>query len=235
MITYSELGRMGRLGNALFQIATTLAHANKMGASAAFPSSWEYRQQFPRLAFRDSMPDFPRISEEGFHYSPLPEKDDIDLWGYFQSPLYFDDIFPLIRSIFPYSKKKREKVCSVHVRRGDYLELRDYHPVQPLEYFTYHIENSKGIDAFLVFSDDPDWCRSNLGGIPRTEIVYGNTPVEDMEIMTGCERHIISNSSFSWWGAYLSNSPYVIHPRIWFGNAYAHYSTKDLIPPHWLP
>ena len=87
----------------------------------------------------------------------------------------------------------------------------------------------------FVFSDDITWCRNNLG-FKNMIFVEGNVDIEDLWLMSLCEKNIIVNSSFSWWGAWLQkerNSPVVV-PERWFGpNLMLSNDTKDLIPEGW--
>src|SRR5262249_54978997 len=89
---------------------------------------------------------------------------------------------------------------------------------------------------FFVFSDDPEWARANLVlEYPTTIVTHNqaNQDFEDMRLMSHCQHHIIANSSFSWWGAWLSNNPdkIVYTPAKWFNHA--DNDTRDLIPAGW--
>jgi len=121
------------------------------------------------------------------------------------------------------SKKKMEKfagspVCSMHIRRGDYLNLSNFHTNLDMSYYNtamqivrHNVPNSK----FVVFSDDPAWCKS----IMPAEIHVDDSSQEiSLCMMSLCPMHIIANSSFSWWGAWLSKSQAVAAPKQWFGN-----------------
>ena len=116
-----------------------------------------------------------------------------------------------------------ELICTMHFRRKDYLNLADYHHNQDADYYNEAVglvlknyPNTK----FIAFSDDIDWCKNNL---PKEIIVVDtsehgkDSKFIDMCIMSKCQLHIIANSSFSWWGAFLSRSTGVIAPKKWFG------------------
>lgn len=114
-------------------------------------------------------------------------------------------------------------LVSIHVRRGDYLRLPHRHPFVGKKYLLEAIERFPS-NRFLVFSDDIPWCKSFFRG----SIFYfaeGNSVLEDLFLMTKCQGgHICSNSTFSWWGAYLSpyvanNIHKVIFPSMWYGPA----------------
>jgi len=125
-------------------------------------------------------------------------------------------------------------ICSIHVRRGDYLKLKNHHPVQGLGYYK---EAMKLVpcDKFLVFSDDVKWCKKVFNG--DQFIVSEPAPQEvDFNMMIACSHHIIGNSSFSWWAAYLGDNPdkVVVAPKNWFGPKLAEtHKLDDLIPPNW--
>lgn len=120
--------------------------------------------------------------------------------------------------------------ASLHVRRGDYADnarTRAHHGVLDP---TYHrdaarwLAAEKGALHFFVFTDDPGWVREHLGlGLPHT-VVDHNTGRDghwDLWLMKQCRHHIIANSSFSWWGAWLNdrNDRTVIAPSKWFASA----------------
>lgn len=235
MITYSQLGNAGRLGNALFQLSTTLAQAEKLKRQALFPSSWKYKDTFPLLKdyFQDTLPNLETVSEKAFHYNELPLHDNINLTGYFQSYKYFSNIEKELRVILNIGGEIDHTKCFVHVRRGDYVNQQDYHPVQEPNYFHQAmdiIHNEYGISNFKFFSDDIPWCKQHFLGV---DFSSGSSEIEDFKEMLSCGAGIISNSSFSWWAGYLINTGKVIAPRKWFGKNYAHYKTEDLYYPGW--
>src|SRR5690606_26072631 len=116
---------------------------------------------------------------------------------------------------------------SLHVRRGDYVQLQsahNFHGVLPLTYYKRAILLLKEkLERFtiFVFSDDLDWVRSNLQA--ETPVVYvdyrsDDKTATDLALMSLCKHNIIANSSFSWWGAWLNRNPgkQVIAPKPWF-------------------
>ena len=110
-----------------------------------------------------------------------------------------------------------EKTVSIHVRRGDYLELSDFHPTCEVSYYDDAMKNFEGYTP-LVFSDDVALCKENLSH-HHPIFVEGNDLNVDMCLMSMCDGHIISNSSFSWWAAWLGNKKNVVAPKTWFGPA----------------
>jgi len=197
------------------------------------------------------------ITEKYFHFDPkiLNLPNNIYLEGYWQSEKYFKDIEKVIRVEFTVSSKPdREnselldkitavQSISLHIRRGDYVmnpATAQLHGICPLLYYQKAIDlvsNEIEKPEVFVFSDDTEWVTNNLKlKIPMT-IVSHNGPdqdYEDLRLMTNCKHHIIANSSFSWWGAWLGTNTdkMIIAPEKWFANPKL--NTKDLIPESWI-
>jgi Glycosyl transferase family 11 len=175
--------------------------------------------------------------------------------GYWQSEKYFADCAELLRcELTPRAPLEAENAdmaaridavnaVSLHVRRGDYIDdprVSSYHGTCSAEYYrnaTEHIagRTTKNIHLF-IFSDEPEWARDNLHFAQPTTIVAVNGPdrgFRDMQLMARCRHHVIANSSFSWWGAWLNSSPgkIVVAPRRWFQ---VDHDTSDLIPSSWV-
>jgi len=245
MITYSLLGKMGRLGNQMFQIAATLALANRNNDQAVFPR-WEYDMAFKRkLSYVDDLSWITTVHREpSFDFTPIEHRHNMDMCGYFQSEKYFSDCTDLIRSQFDFADGTVNDVqsilasesCAIHVRRTDYVALAQYHPFPGMAYYMSGISEmeSAGIKKFMVFSDDIDWCMSEFGPNKKFTYVTGQSNIQDMCLMTKCASHIIANSSFSWFGAWLANSKKVIAPAKWFGPGNAHANPKDLYCDGWM-
>lgn len=202
--------------------------------------------------------DLKLINEPHFQFYPdlLKASDNVYLKGYWQSEKYFEQAKPQIYRDFQFksspsfaNKSMLDKIgnsqnpVSLHIRRGDYVadkKTNEFHGTASLEYYDRAIEHiSKNIQTptFFVFSDDPKWCRQNLKLNFPTTFVDHNPPTsgyEDMRLMSTCKHHILANSSFSWWGAWLnkSGSKIVIAPKKWFQDPTI--NTKDLIPKKWV-
>lgn len=175
-------------------------------------------------------------SEGNFKFNPevLSLPPHTDLWGYFQDERYFKDDRDLIFSVFKFKKEYEKSALefisgivsghqkvSLHVRRGDYTLYPQHHPVCTKDY--YHSAMGKFIGEktkFLIFSDDIEWCRGEFIG-DQFIFVDSGSPYTDLKIMTLCDHHIIANSSYSWWGAWLNTNENkrVIAPSRWFGSA----------------
>jgi hypothetical protein len=111
--------------------------------------------------------------------------------------------------------------AAVHVRRGDYVSVdrnTDRLGVCTVSYFQSAI-SLLGTDLpIVVVSDDPAWCETHLRGLDprRLRIVTGGNPTDDLFLLAHSSEHVLSNSTFSWWGAILSETSMVIAPTPWF-------------------
>jgi len=239
-ITFSQLGKNGRLGNMLFQIVTTIALAKRNNDNYIFPP-WEYEQDFNlHNCFSNNINITKVYTEPFFHYQEIPYKDTknevLDIFGFWQSYKYFSDYESFIRNIFEFSfsVEKNYDTASIHIRRGDYVTVGDdYHTNLSYDYYqqAMAIVNTK---RYMIFSDDIEWCKTKFIG-PQYTFVCGNSPAIDLAIMSACSHNIIANSSFSWWAAWLNKNKNkkIIAPHRWFGPKLPH-DTKDLIPENWI-
>lgn len=237
-----------RLGNNLFQLATGLSLSSEI--TICVPLENEYRatlkycdtffKGFPILNY---IPDgIPIYEEPFFHYNQIPYTagSDLIIKGYFQSYKYFDrskvlkqfsinkSTLSFIQSNYP--KILNERFTSIHVRRGDYLKMLYKHPFCGLKYYQKAIDLIGRNENFIVVSDDIAWCKKYLK-LKKVIFVENTTPIIDLYIQSLCENNIISNSSFSWWGAYLNenHNKKVVSPRMWFGYRFK-VDTEDLVP-----
>ncbi len=197
------------------------------------------------------------LAERSFAYDERIEivRPPVYLDGYWQSERYFSKNSDAIRSDFSLAKdldnanaaikNQINSVCavSVHVRRGDYVSdqrTNHYHGTCGVDYYNGAIKFIKQRvehPHFFVFSDDHDWTKKNIACDAPTTYVTANSSksgILDMALMRQCRHHIIANSSFSWWGAWLNPLPdkIVIAPQRWF--SHARHDTSDLIPGSWL-
>lgn len=253
MAVYSLL--KGRIGNILFQIAAGATLAEKLGVNfyavyhysgKAYVSQYE-KTLLNKINFIDKIPDDCFIyTETDFFYSDIiisPEKD-IVLDGFFQSEKYFNK--PLVRELFSFNeafkheiKIRYEKVIrlnpvSINVRRGDFLSHPKQHPICDYKYFKDAI-NIMGVhNAYLITSDDMQWCKNKFRN-PNFYFADDVDPSGGLLLQTLCKSNIISNSTYSWWGAWLNNNEnkLVVAPTPWFGIKYRHLDTRDLLPENW--
>lgn len=195
--------------------------------------------------------------ETGHHFQPdaLNFPDNSYVQGYWQSEKYFNHIESTIRQEFTFKrvlegenkrlikKMNSQNAVSVHIRHGDYLTSKaanEFHGVCGLDYYQAAIQYmNKGVTKpiYYFFSDDPAWVKKNL--LISSESYYidwnqGEASYIDMQLMSHCQHHIIANSSFSWWGAWLnpSKKKIVIAPKQWFKDPSI--DTSDLIPDSWI-
>lgn len=194
------------------------------------------------------------ILEPSFAYCPEMSEtvhDDSFVSGIWQSERYFKDIAPILHKeltlkdlLSPTAEAMRQRInrdgssVSVHVRRGDYTRLAKIRPLptdyyqRSFDYIRERIPNAR----FYIFSDDMEWTKTHFSAFEN--IVYasnqGMLDYEELTLMSSCRYHIIANSTFSWWGAWLDSraEKIVITPNKWFSDSDA--DTKDLIPEEWV-
>jgi len=184
----------------------------------------------------------------------------IILSGYFQTEEYFleyrseilkmidfDRIQLEIKSEFfpPASSSPENNITSIHFRLGDYLKTPDYHPIMTTEYYSTALNllcSVLGCEPSTIFFFCEEESNLHVNEIitilgksyPNIKWIKVDDNISDwkqMVIMSCCDHHIIANSSFSWWGAWLnpSVSKNVYYPMKWFGKAFQGI-TDDLIP-----
>jgi hypothetical protein len=204
---------------------------------------WEYRK-FPIL--RES------ISDQSFDQRFLEAPPDCMLFGYFQLPGYFEEIeIPLryeLKELIGMgsgiSDTSRQMLASpdtvaVHVRRGDYLHIPDFQ-VCDRDYYKRCMQEMRArhpAARFFVFSDDPSWCAKEFradGEVVLDSGASATNPLHDLHLMSLASHHIISNSSYSWWAAWLAKNPSqnVMMPDRWFSNT-SIVPIRQKMLPHW--
>lgn len=199
------------------------------------------------------------LRERGLGVNPrvLAAGDDTYLHGYFQSQDYFSDALGKIRAelriITPPSAENQawldrimadEGAVSVHLRRGDYVKVKKGNATHGTCDESYYRAAIAAISArnnmrprAYVFSDDPDWARAHLDLGVETAVLGHNGPMqhyEDLRLMAACRHHVIANSTFSWWGAWLNPSltKTVVAPKRWF--AKEKLVNPDILPAGWI-
>jgi hypothetical protein len=183
------------------------------------------------------------IITDNFIFKKLKYNNDSHIYlnGYWQSEKYFKDIqYDIRRNLQPKNEKLKDFLplhknnISLHIRRTDYITSKEYHPVLPLDYYEHALNIIGEYDNIFVFSDDIDWCKTNLE-FEKMTFIEGFDDVEDLWLMSMCNHNIIANSSFSWWGAWLNTNKdkKVITPLNWFGD-HVNLNTSDIIPENWI-
>lgn len=240
---------IGRMGNQAFILANLIAYSRKHGQQYCIPKTtiaphlWQNYFEYISHGCETHLKNPVFIKEKEHHYQELPAPSgnfDYIMEGYWQSYKYFDFCIEEIRTLFDMNTSVIT-ACAVHVRRCDYVtEFPDKHPAVTAEYLDRAIakvQYMKGNTTFMFFSDDMEWVKEYLKDKSFPYVLMSNSVNEDFRLMTCCLDQIISNSSFSWWAAYLNNNPHKIvitpHEDNWFGPGNSHLSCIDLIPPEW--
>jgi hypothetical protein len=210
--------------------------------------------------------NFEKYQEPNFTYKPLPDFGEKDTYlnGNFQSYKYFESVQSTIFDMIHLSDKKREvrekyshyfadkSTTSIHYRLGDYKHKRYYHPIMNYEYFedslSFVFNNNPEFAnnarvLYLCEEVDNDYVEGQIKKLhdkfPNIEFVKVDVEIPDydqMLIMSCCDHNIMSNSTFSWWGAYWNDNPNktVCYPSVWFGQYFEHTNDSgDLNPLSW--
>lgn len=238
----THLFNQGRLGNQLFQIASTIGIAKKLGYGYIFPK-WpfasKFKNQIPQVPYGSPNHRTTYFQGGNVHYHDVMVSDDTCLNGYFQSEKFFSKYSGEIKELFSPSDEvlksaskydqifKDNDTVSLHIRRGDYIKAGWF---PGLEYYQQAMELFPSTFMFLVFSDDPDWCKTNLR--IKNCLYVMEDEVTSIHLMGKCDHNIISNSSFSWWGAWLGEKTgkRIIHPSHKMGD----FPNKDFYPERWI-
>ena len=190
--------------------------------------------------------------------------DNVNLHDYFTSEKYFSNVKDIIREDFKFKKEildpckeiinDLKNPIFIHVRRGDYAANPKAHPICPISYYEKSLEYFGINSPVLIFSDDIEWCKAQeffghdrfmlseyKEKYPQTcDTLFGRQnaliPYFDLCMMSLCSGGIIANSTMSWWGAWLIDSPTqpIVYPKPWFGEMYSHYDMSDLFPENWV-
>lgn len=273
---------MGGLGNQIFQIFTTIAYGIKCRKQFKFLNldklgggSTTIRYTFWNSFFSNLKPflinEIPNtahvIREKEFPYKELSlveisTKEDIFLYGYFQSYKYFYNQYAIICRLIGLDKMKEnlliklqlnnnnfEKNISMHFRIGDYKKIQDYHPLATYDYYERSLDyikinkpNEKLNVLYFCEEQDIDDVLDIVNKLstnfPTYNFKRGEKDLEDWEqmlLMSLCHHNIIANSTFSWWAAHFNSwrDKIVCYPSVWFGKV-AKNDTRDLCPSEWI-
>ncbi|MBV8201959.1 MAG: alpha-1,2-fucosyltransferase [Acidobacteria bacterium] len=253
VVTFSALGRLGRFGNALFEVMSTIGVARKNGFDFQFPLfvNHDHRDSFgsaedveihrhlahPLPLWTGEV--YPRRSVP-FGYHDVVLGESTDLWGYLQSEKYFAHCIDEVRHCLAFKDEPRRTAhCAIHWRAGDYQEGdRDvYHPRLQAGYYIKAIRRLPGGTPFLVFSDDREAAAALFAGVRAATgadiemIGREHDYIESFKIMKNCRHFICANSSYSLAAAILADQPEktVICPALWFGDV-AGITAEDIYP-----
>jgi len=252
---------LGGLGNNLFQIACAYSYSLKNNKELVLVNEKfgtthnsldSYKNNFLRnvdFVSNLNISGFNSYNEPEFKYNEIPDiENNVLIQGYYQSEKYFKEYSNEVRKLFlcpqeyideiknKYKNLLLKNICSIHVRRGDYLNSPDHHPQQDMNYYMKAIKKMPKDSVFLIFSDDINWCKNNFPDLPEKFIfIQGDSDYEDLLLMSLCKNNIICNSTFSWWGAWLNENSekIIIAPEKWFGNAY-NVDMSDIYCENWI-
>jgi hypothetical protein len=275
-ISYNRLGSNGRLGNQMFQYAGLRGIAAHRGFDWMIPPADNYGDSnyglfdcFEMSSVQEKnlgVMNAQSIATGQFHFSQeffdtCP--DNVNLHDYFQTEKYFENIKDEIKKDFIFKENILEPCKEIiedidnpifiHVRRGDYLNSQQAHPVCPIEYYERALSHFDSDIPALVFSDDIEWCKQqdlfsdDRFMISEYQEYYSQTcdtndgrqralvPYFDLCLMSLCSGGIMANSSMSWWGSWLQQdtSRSIVAPNTWFGPQYKDYNMNDLLPESW--
>ena len=248
------MGRIaGRLGNQFFQVAVTSALAWDHEVEPYFPDfnhvahdpNGYYQHHFFRCKIS---PPSRQISRDWtgplYGYYPIPFEPEMRISGFLQSDKYFAHQRERLLELFAPHPDDLQTVetkygwilshpCSVSVH------LRYYHGEKPNEVLQYDREYfAKAMNLFppeslfVVTSDNTDFARKNIPSEGRHVVFIEGEPYSiDFWLQSLCKHNIISNSTFSWWSAWLNQNPekIVVRPRVWMYGDY-----PDIGPEEWI-
>ena len=242
------------LGNQLFLVATVLSYSKENNLLPVFPDMKNKKYgnyvenifnklNTTQIAEEDIMCEY---FEPSFSFNKIPIKKNLRINGYFQSEKYFVENRELIlnnflpnndymNTLYKNYKSIIDESSSCYIRLGDYQVLEDFHiNLQKTEYFNNAFQKVKS-KKIVIFSDDIKNAKM-IKFSTNKELIFLETgsDIEDLYLMSLFKESIISNSTFSWWSAWLNvrENKKIIYPDRWFG-VKNNYDTKDLIPSSW--
>lgn len=258
--SFNFIGNLGHLGNQMFQYAFTKGMSAKHSRPFYMPPHEVFGKYYNlkllsnidqcfNISCERRITNYPRLNERFFHFDEEffenPPTEDVDFFGYFQTEKYFKHIENDLRKDFTFKdeilntsldffESIGESSISLHIRRGDYVSNPN-HPTQSSEYYNKALSHFDDNLPVLIFSDDPEWCKTQkIFDSERFLVSETYDTGIDLCLMSLCKYHIIANSSFSWWGSWLAKSEKTIAPQKWFGGDCINNNTKDLYCPDWI-
>lgn len=258
---------LGGLGNQLFQIAAAYAYAKQHELQLILPSKWSHPEDrlpvwngYLNINKWSHTKEelnilIPILYEKGFKYNALPRPlyNFTKLSGYFQSSMYFMNMGEEIRRLFQPSPELSEKASKAlkeagayepgwigaHVRRGDYLKAADYHVACGPEYFKgarAELDRRLGKKGVCWITEDPEWVYKNLYK-EGDKLISSGDPLIDFVCLQHFKDLILSNSSYSWWAAFINpnnhNYRRICAPNRWFGPA-GPQDCSTIFEPGWI-
>lgn len=258
MITFTKLGRDGgNFGNQLHQVASLIGFSEKYGCELVLPK-WRWAGYFSNPPRQGNAAPEMMVEEIHFHYTPeywdafkeSYRKQTVDIWGWLQCEKYWDHCRNKVFAAFTFkreivdkvktgfSRPFEKKVIAISIRRGDFI-TNPNHFLLPLDYYLKALINFfpgyKDLNI-IIFSDDPEYCSFHIRHLNNIFFATKLNPGEQLCLMSLCDHFIISNSTFSWWGAMLGEKPHsvIIRPAYHFDGEYLKkFDWKDYYPERW--
>lgn len=226
----------GRTGNIMFEVAHAFAKSLQYNRQLVLPKIDYLKNNILRnFDMSNLILDYERMEliDSPFHFietSPPSLTKPTIYRGYYQSEKYIKNYENIVKSFYGPTEEFIERaknefpflmnkiVGAINVRRGDYLLQPTRHPVITIEYINEAYKHLPKCDHIIVLSDDISWCKENIK-IPNVIFVENYLDYDGLWLLSLCNHFIISNSSFSWWGSYLSKhkNKTVISPDTWVG------------------
>lgn len=210
----------GRLGNRLFEIAAVIGCAliNNVGYSLPIENDIQ-RLNIPEEKFEAAFDCNHLYVNNKFDFLSIEYRGVVRVTGFFHNEKYFIKHEDEVRKLLtPKGETEKIDATSLHVRRGDFLRYPKVLRTLDMSYYNKALGKINP-NKVLIFSEDIAWCKENFKG-EHFEFSEGKTPLEDLLLMSRCKNHVIANSTFSWWGAWLNPDPekVIIAPEIWFND-----------------
>jgi hypothetical protein len=251
---YVTCKMLGRLGNNMFMIANCISQSIKHNREYVIYSNQIFDlNNYGTNIYRNiniqngELPNHKIVNAPYNYVEVRPYDNEPTIFdGYYQSEKNFKEHSDLIKSLFGPTKEFVDEmylefpelidknVTCINVRRGeDYLVNSITHPVITTEYVDESIKHISNTDFYFILSDDLDWCRQNIK-LPNSKFIEYST-WKALWLISLCKNFIISNSSFSWWGAYLSvhKDKIVVAPETWCGPG-GPQNTQDVFCDGWV-
>lgn len=251
MITFSKLGNKGNLGNQLFQIAATIGIAKKHQQHYCFPT-WKYATYFENeLPNTVTVDSFISLKEAEFNYHEwnISSNGNYDIDGWLQTEKYFDvektkEVFKFkedftTKTFAKYNTIFDKKTILISVRRGDFVNNPNYFQLSYRYYLLALINNFTDFkERTLVFtSDDIAYCKFHYSFLKNAVFLENISPMEQIVLGMNCDDYIISNSTFSWWIAWLgeNENKRIFRPIKNLRGAFGKINNdKDYFPERWI-
>ncbi len=233
--------------------ALELARFSVAGVLDPIPIKFQLATRF-KSALRQKLQETITYREPHQHFDAAFEslQAPVVLEGYFQSDRYFRKYAEQIRqdlAIPPASDEsslrlaqqmKGTEATSLHIRRGDYVTDKAAQAIYAscsLDYYHQAMEEIPGRNPVFVFSDDLAWAKANLRDVKPLVFSDDKSPrlaMADFWLMSLAHHHIVANSTFSWWAAWLADpgKGITIAPKKWFADGT--HLDDDIVPSHWL-